>query len=111
MTWTGTITAPSTGDYVLKLQTAGGRGTLTLDTPPPLRGAAADARSRARRTGWPWRRRYGSSARRRPIGLSNPSTPVHFDAGVARPITITGTAGGDDADAASTGLAHAQLSD
>jgi beta-glucosidase len=32
-TWTGTITAPSTGDYVLKLQTAGGRGTLTLDTP------------------------------------------------------------------------------
>ncbi len=39
-TWTGTITAPSTGDYVLKLQTAGGRGTLTLDTPPPSAPAA-----------------------------------------------------------------------
>ena len=29
--WTGTLTAPTTGEYELKLQTSGGSGTLSLD--------------------------------------------------------------------------------
>ena len=91
-TWTGTITAPSTGDYVLKLQTAGGRGTLTLDTPPPP--AAAGGGGRGGRGG---RGGGGAASLLATVdGLSNPSTPVHFDAGVARPITITATAAGAD---------------
>jgi beta-glucosidase len=91
-TWTGTITAPSTGDYVLKLQTAGGRGTLTLDTPPPSVPAPGGGRGRGGRGG-------GGAAGLLATadGLSNPSTPVHFDAGVARPITITATAADTDA--------------
>lgn len=91
-TWTGTITAPSTGDYVLKLQTAGGRGTLTLDTPPPSVPAPGGGRGRGGRGG-------GGAAGLLATadGLSNPSTPVRFDAGVARPITIAATAADTDA--------------
>lgn len=91
-TWTGTITAPSTGDYVLKLQTAGGRATLTLDTPPPSVPAPGGGRGRGGRGG-------GGAAGLLATadGLSNPSTPVHFDAGAARPITIAATAADTDA--------------
>ncbi len=36
-TWTGTLTAPEAGEYELKLQTAGGVGTLTVDGQVVLR--------------------------------------------------------------------------
>ncbi|WP_397546196.1 glycoside hydrolase family 3 protein [Rhodothermus marinus] len=36
-TWTGTLTAPTAGVYELKLQTAGGVGTLSIDGQPVLR--------------------------------------------------------------------------
>ena len=32
-TWTGTIVAPKTGDYILKVQTSGGRGSLSFAAP------------------------------------------------------------------------------
>ncbi len=35
-TWTGTITAPTTGDYLLAVQTAGTGGTLTVDGTPVI---------------------------------------------------------------------------
>lgn len=35
-TWTGTLTAPITGTYELKLQTAGGDGTLSVDGTRPV---------------------------------------------------------------------------
>jgi beta-glucosidase len=35
-TWTGTLTAPTTGDYLLAVQTAGTGGTLTVDGTPVI---------------------------------------------------------------------------
>jgi len=115
-TWTGTIAAPKTGDYVLKVQTAlGGRGTIAV-------GAAAAA---AARQGGAGRRgagagrggvgRGGAAAAAPPggsfpagsevpadipgfgaaallptaDGLSNASAPIHLEAGVATPLSIT----------------------
>lgn len=95
-TWTGTITAPVTGDYVLKLQTAGGRGTLSLDAPAAPEPAADTPPPAGRgRGGRGGRGGGGGAAGLLPTadGLNNSSTPVHFDAGVARPITITASAG------------------
>lgn len=37
-TWTGTLTAPTTGDYLLAVQTAGTGGTLTVDGTPVITG-------------------------------------------------------------------------
>ena len=94
VTWTGTITAPATGDYVLKLQTAGGRGTLSLDPPPPPGAAAAGGG--AGRGGRGGGRGGGAGAATllaTADGLSNPSLPVHLDAGQPHPLTITATAG------------------
>lgn len=100
-TWTGTITAPATGDYEIHLQTAGGRGTIQFDPPPaaptnPAAGGAAGAgagggRGQGRGGG---RGGGGGTASLLPtsLGLSNPSTTQRFDAGVSRPLTITGTA-------------------
>jgi beta-glucosidase len=95
VTWTGTITAPVTGDYVLKLQTAGGRGTISLD-PPPAPGAAAQPPAAGAGRGGRGGGRGGgggASLLATADGLTNSSTPVHLDAGIARPITITATAG------------------
>ena len=46
-TWNGTVVAPKTGDYILKLQSAGGRGSL-------LTGAAATAAQQAAAAWEPW---------------------------------------------------------
>jgi beta-glucosidase len=89
-TWKGTITAPTTGDYVLKLHTGGGRGSIAFDAPAGGVGGGGAAAPGARGGG-----RGGGGGGLLPTaeGLSAASTPTHFDAGVPRPITITGTAG------------------
>ena len=89
-TWTGTITAPATGDYVLKLQTSGGRGTLMLGTPPPPAAPGAAGPGRGGRGGGGGGR--GGGLLNTPDGLSSANTPAHFDAGVAQPIAITANA-------------------
>ncbi|MQA88266.1 MAG: beta-glucosidase [Streptosporangiales bacterium] len=75
--WTGTFTAPRTGDYELKLQTAGGSGTLSVDGTQVLT------------TGG-----FFSDASLIPTAddLTNASYPVHLTAGEAHEITLTGTA-------------------
>jgi beta-glucosidase len=90
-TWRGTITAPATGDYVIKLHTAGGRGSIAFDAPAGgAGGAGAGAAAPGGRGGG---RGGGGGLLPTAEGLSASSTPAHFDAGVARPITITATAG------------------
>ena len=91
-TWTGTITAPATGDYEIRLQTAGGRGSIQFDPAPGAAGAGA---SGAPAGGGRGGRGGGGGASLLPtaLGLSNPSTTGRFEAGVPRAVTITGTAG------------------
>jgi beta-glucosidase len=89
-TWTGTIAAPVTGEYVLKLHTSSGRATLSLDAPPPS-GAAPAGPGRGGRGGG----RGGGAPGVLPTtdGFANASTPVHLDAGAPHPLTISATAG------------------
>jgi beta-glucosidase len=98
-TWTGTMTAPATGDYEIHLQTGGGRGTIQFDPPPappadPAAAGAAGAAAAGRGAGRGGRGGGGGGAPLLPtaLGLSNPTTTQHFDAGVPRNVTITGTA-------------------
>jgi len=78
-TWTGTITGPVTGNYELHLHSAGGRGSIVLDTAAPGAGRGG---------------RGGGGAGLLPtaLGLGNSTTMVHLDAGVPHPITVTATA-------------------
>lgn len=102
ITWRGTITAPATGDYDLKLQTSGGRSSLRLDAQALAAGQPASAAgSRGRRGGRGGRggfsRRGGAlSTTLLPTadGLSNATGTIHFEAGVARPVAITASASG-----------------
>jgi len=89
-TWTGTVTAPETGEYVLKVQTAGGRGTLAVDPAPA--GAANPAGGRGGRGGFGG----GGGAGLLPTadGLGNPSgSTVRWDAGSTHTLIVNGTAG------------------
>jgi beta-glucosidase len=92
-TWKGTLTAAATGDYELKLQTLGGRGSLQIDPPPPASpaaggGAAPAGAGRGGRGG-------GGGAGLLPTtdGLTNATTPVHWEAGSAHQVVVTGNAG------------------
>lgn len=113
VTWTGAIIARQTGDYVLKLQTAGGRGNLSAGTQgarqggPGQRGAAGAPGTRggtAPGTALPEGMAPGAIAEATAIpgfgaaallptadGLTNTSTPTRLEAGVAVPLTITVT--------------------
>ena len=95
-TWRGTLTARDAGDYEIRLQTSGGRGSLQIDPPPP--GAAPPAGAgpgRGGRGGGQGRGGGAGNAGLLPtsLGLTNPMTLVHFDAGQTHNITVTATAG------------------
>ena len=79
-TWHGTLTAPTTGDYELKLQTRGGSGTLSLDG------------ERVLSTGG-----FGSNAGAFPTsgGLSNPTAMVSLTEDEQHDIAITYAGRGD----------------
>jgi beta-glucosidase len=88
-TWSGTVSATEAGDYEIRLQTSGGRGSIQFDAPagsPPAAG-------RGGRGGG------GGAAGLLPtaIGLTNPVTIVHFDAGQKRSVTVTAAAGAQSA--------------
>jgi beta-glucosidase len=85
-TWTGILTAPSSGDYEIRLQTAGGRGSVQFDASAAVTGAPAGGRGR--RGGG-----AGVGLLATALGLSNPSVSVPFTAGQSRSILVTGTAG------------------
>jgi beta-glucosidase len=87
-TWTGTgtITAPATGDYELKLQTQGGRGSIQVDPVP----AAAGVPGRGGRGGG--RGGGTSSLLATADGLTSSTTRARWAAGSTHQIVITGTA-------------------
>jgi len=88
-TWTGTITAPATGDYMLKLQITGGRGSIAFE-PPAAAGAPGGATGRGGRGGG---RGAGATALLSTHdGFTNTNAPVHLEAGVAHPLTVTASA-------------------
>jgi beta-glucosidase len=84
-TWSGTLSATDAGDYEIRLQTSGGRGSIQFDAPA----APPPAGGRGGRGGG------GGAAGLLPtaIGLTNPVTTVHFDAGQTRTVTVIATAG------------------
>jgi beta-glucosidase len=97
-TWRGTITAPATGDYDLKLQTSGGRGSVRLDAAalPAPPSAAGTRGGRGGRGGRGFGGRGGplsSTLLPTADGLGNSTGTIHFEAGVAHPILITASAG------------------
>jgi beta-glucosidase len=123
-TWTGTIVAPKTGDYVLKVQTGGGgRGNLAVGPAAAARqggtgrrGAGAGRGGGARGGAVPAGAApaaanpegsfpagsevpvdipgFGAAALLPTAdGLSNASTPIHLEAGVPTPVTITAGGG------------------
>jgi beta-glucosidase len=81
VTWTGTLTAPATGDYELRLQSSGGQVTLDLDSVP---------QGERRRGGM-----FGGSLLPTADGLTNPAQRTSLEAGVPRPIFLTATAPDD----------------
>jgi beta-glucosidase len=85
-TWRGTTTVPTTGDYELKMQTLGGRGSIAIDPAPALAGAAAPGGGRGGRGG-------GGGLLSTADGLSNGTTQAHWEAGQTHQIVITATAG------------------
>ena len=91
--WTGTVVADTPGDYEIRLQTSGGRGTIQIDPPPP--GAAPPAGAAPGRGGRGGGRGGGAGAGLLPtsLGLTNPMLPVHFDAGQTHAIVVTAAAG------------------
>jgi len=93
-TWTGTVSADTPGDYEIRLQTSGGRGTIQIDPPPP--GAAPPAGAGPGRGGRGGGRGGGAGAAgllTTSLGLTNPMLPVHFDAGQTHAIVVTATTG------------------
>jgi len=76
--WTGSLTAPTTGDYEIRLHTEGGRATLTVDG-ERLAGSGGFG---------------GSSLIPTADGLSNSGGMVRLEAGVPHPISLTATSGG-----------------
>lgn len=97
-TWnyTGTLTAPTAGTYELKLQTAGGRGTLTIDPPQPAPpGAAAPGGGAGTGRGGRGLGRGGAGGGgllTTSDGLTNSTRTVQFEAGSTHQIVITATA-------------------
>jgi beta-glucosidase len=76
--WTGSLTAPSTGDYEIRLHTEGGRATLTVDG-QRLAGSGGFG---------------GSSLIPTADGLSNSGGILHLEAGVRHEISLSATPGG-----------------
>ena len=74
-TWTGTITAPSTGNYLLAVQTDGTGGSLTLDGQPVIASSVLAA--------------LGTTLHRTTDGLANSFVQLNLTAG---PHTISVTA-------------------
>jgi len=88
-TWSGTLTATDPGDYEIRLQTSGGRGSIQFDAPagsPPAGG-------RGGRRGGGGGGGGGAGLLPTATGLTNPVTTVHFDAGQSRSVTVTAAAG------------------
>jgi beta-glucosidase len=92
-TATGTITAPATGDFELKLQTLGGRGSIQIDPPPPAAVPAAGAGGPGRGGRGGGRGGGGAGLLATSDGLNNATTAVHWDAGSTHQIVVSGTAG------------------
>jgi beta-glucosidase len=95
-TWTatGTITAPATGDFELKLQTLGGRGSIQVDPPPPAAVPAAGAGAAPGRGGRGGGRGGGGAGLLATSdGLNNTTTAAHWDAGSKHQVVVSGTAG------------------
>jgi beta-glucosidase len=131
-TWNGTVVAPKTGDYIFKLQSAGGRGNLLTGAQAtaaqqqaaagargagpggapggapgaapgaaPAGGQQAGARAGGQGAGAPGAAAPtgiipagvpgfgGSALLPTSDGLSNASTPIHLEANVPTPISIT----------------------
>ena len=76
--WSGMLTAPTTGDYEIRLHTEGGRASLTVDG-ERLAGSGGFG---------------GSSLIPTADGLANSGGTVHLEAGVPRHVSLTGTPGG-----------------
>ena len=104
--WNGTVVAPKTGDYILNLQSSGGRGNVLLGAEAAAAqqaggnrgraGGQAAAPAAAARGGAPagvipgGGPGFGRAALLPTAdGLSNASTPIHLEAGVPMPISIT----------------------
>lgn len=68
--WTGMLTAPSTGDYVLRIQSSGGASTLEVDGDTLLRGGGF----------------FGGSLVPTVDGLTNSSATLHLQGG--RPVPV-----------------------
>jgi beta-glucosidase len=73
-TWTGTLTAPATGDYLLAVQTAGTGGSLTVDGKPVIAGSLLDL--------------LGTTLHRTTDGLTNSFVHLALTAG-PHPISVT----------------------
>ncbi len=89
-TWSGTLSAKDAGDYEIRLQTSGGRGSIQFDAPPA---GAVPAGGRGGRGGGGGGGGGGAGLLPTAIGLTNPVTTVHFDAGQTRTVTVTAAAG------------------
>jgi beta-glucosidase len=74
-TWTGTLTAPTTGDYLLAVQTAGTGASLTVDGTPVVTGGILAL--------------LGTTLHQTTDGLANSFVHLHLSAG---PHTISATA-------------------
>jgi beta-glucosidase len=72
-TWSGTLTAPTTGDYEIKLQTRGGSASVTLDGEPLLSGGFFG----------------GASLIPTADGLGNATATVRLEAGARHSITVS----------------------
>ena len=72
--WTGTLVAPETGDYEIKVRSSGARASVTMDGTPSMS-------------------RFGGSLIPSPDGLSNVTTVVHLEAGTSHPIEVRASGG------------------
>jgi beta-glucosidase len=82
MTWTGTLTVPTTGSYDLQMQAAGGAGSLTVRAPDGTTVASSST------GGF-----FGHSVILTTDGLTNSSSTVQLAAGTVYGVSIAGTAG------------------
>jgi beta-glucosidase len=96
-TWNGTLTAEDAGDYEIRLQTAGGRGTISFDAPAAGAGAAGAGAGGAGAGRGGGRGGGGGGGGggllSTALGLNNGLQMVHFDAGQSRAVSISATAG------------------
>jgi beta-glucosidase len=76
--WTGVLTAPTTGDYAIRLHTEGGRASLRVDGQRVSGGGGFG----------------GSTLIPTADGLSNSGGILHLQAGVPHEISLTATSGG-----------------